>query len=46
MWLQEAPSSSATICAMVLAMCCPISALPTFTVTIPSGEIEYQTLGS
>src|SRR3984957_19502037 len=42
----DAPSSSATICAMVLAMCCPMSALPTFTVTMPSGAIEYQMLGS
>src|ERR1700687_5095650 len=34
------------ICAMVGAMCWPISALPQVTVTIPSGPIEYQTLGS
>ena len=34
------------ICAMVEAMCCPMSALPQVTVTIPSGAIEYQTLGS
>ena len=34
------------ICAMVEAMCWPMSALPQVTVTIPSGAIEYQTLGS
>ena len=31
---------------MVEAMCWPMSALPQVTVTIPSGAIEYQTLGS
>jgi hypothetical protein len=46
MSLHFAPSSSQTICAMVEAMCWPISALPQVTVTKPSGEIEYQTLGS
>ena len=45
MWLHAAPSSSATSCAIVLAMCWPMSALPTFTVTSPSWPIEYQTLG-
>ena len=35
-----------TSCAMVLAMCWPISALPTVTVTLPSWPIAYQTLGS
>jgi len=40
------PSSSATICAMVDAICWPMSALPTVTVTSPSSPIEYQTLGS
>src|SRR3984885_2732570 len=43
---QLAPSSSQTICAMVEAMCWPMSALPQVTVTRPSGEIEYHTLGS
>src|ERR1700722_5258576 len=42
----DAPSSSATICAMVLATCCPMSALPTLTVTTPFGAIAYQMLGS
>ena len=46
MSLQDAPSSSATICAIVLATCWPMSALPTLTVTIPSGAIAYQMLGS
>ncbi len=46
MSFQFAPSSSATICAMVEAMCWPMSALPQVTVTMPSGAIEYQTLGS
>ncbi len=46
MSFQFAPSSSQTICAMVEAMCCPMSALPQVTVTSPSGAIEYQTLGS
>ena len=46
MSFQFAPSSSATICAMVEATCWPISALPQVTVTRPSGAIEYQTLGS
>src|SRR6266478_613490 len=46
MFFQSAPSSSQMICAMVEAICWPISALPQVTVTSPSGEIEYQTLGS
>ena len=46
MSFQFAPSSSQTICAMVEAMCWPMSALPLVTVTIPSGAIEYHTLGS
>src|ERR1700693_4298396 len=46
MSFQLAPSSSQMICAMVEAMCWPMSALPQVTVTIPSGAIEYQTLGS
>ena len=46
MSFQFEPSSSETICAMVEAMCWPMSALPQVTVTIPSGAIEYQTLGS
>ena len=46
MSFQFEPSSSATICAMVEAMCWPMSALPQVTVTMPSGAIEYQTLGS
>ena len=46
MSLHFAPSSSQTICAMVEAMCWPMSALPQVTVTSPSGPIEYQTLGS
>ncbi|MGY3370910.1 hypothetical protein ACVWZL_008035 [Bradyrhizobium sp. GM2.4] len=46
MSLHFAPSSSATICAMVEAMCWPMSALPQVTVTRPSGAIAYQTLGS
>ncbi len=46
MSLHFAPSSSQTICAMVEAMCWPMSALPQVTVTRPSGAIEYQTLGS
>src|SRR3954449_3431607 len=46
MSLHLAPNSSATICAMVEAMCWPMSALPQVTVTRPSGAIAYQTLGS
>src|ERR1700741_5030087 len=46
MSFQFEPSSSQTICAMVEAMCWPMSALPQVTVTMPSGAIEYQTLGS
>ncbi|MET4765032.1 hypothetical protein ABH970_005404 [Bradyrhizobium ottawaense] len=46
MSLHFAPNSSQTICAMVEAMCWPMSALPQVTVTRPSGEIAYQTLGS
>ena len=46
MSFQSEPSSSETICAMVEAICWPMSALPQVTVTIPSGAIEYQTLGS
>ena len=46
MSFQDEPSSSETICAMVEAMCWPISALPHVTVTNPSGPTEYQTLGS
>src|SRR5438445_186798 len=46
MSFQFEPSSSAMICAMVEAICWPMSALPQVTVTIPSGAIEYQTLGS
>jgi len=34
------------ICAMVEAICWPMSALPLVTVTMPSGAIEYHTLGS
>jgi hypothetical protein len=46
MSFQFEPSSSETICAMVEAMCWPMSALPQVTVTSPSGAIEYQTEGS
>ena len=46
MSFQLEPSSSETICAIVEAMCWPMSALPQVTVTRPSGAIEYQTLGS
>src|SRR3954449_8385553 len=46
MSFQFEPSSSEMICAMVEAICWPMSALPQVTVTIPSGVIEYQTLGS
>ena len=46
MSFQFEPSSSEMICAMVEAMCWPMSALPHVTVTIPSGAIEYHTLGS
>ena len=46
MSFQFEPSSSEMICAMVEAMCWPMSALPQVTVTSPSGAIEYQTLGS
>ena len=38
MSFQVAPSSSETICAMVEAMCWPMSALPQVTVTRPSGR--------
>ena len=43
---QSASSSSATICAMAEDTCWPISALPTITVTLPSGAIEYHAVGS
>ena len=43
---QSASSSSATICAMADDTCWPISALPTITVILPSGAIEYQAVGS
>ena len=43
---QFEPSSSEMICAMVEAMCWPMSALPQVTVTSPSGPIEYHALGS
>src|SRR3954452_14044259 len=46
MSFQDEPSSSETICAMVEAICWPISALPQVTVTRPSGPIEYQVDGS
>ena len=46
MSFQFEPSSSEMICAMVEAMCWPISALPQVMVTSPFGAIEYQTLGS
>ena len=46
MSFQFEPSSSQMICAMVEAMCWPMSALPQVTVTSPSGPIEYHTLGS
>src|SRR3954454_12961124 len=46
MSFQFEPSSSEMICAMVEAICWPMSDLPQVTVTIPSGVIEYQTLGS
>ena len=46
MSFQDEPSSSDTICAMVEAMCWPMSALPHVTVTTPSGPIEYQVDGS
>jgi hypothetical protein len=46
MSFQDASSSSATSCAMVLEICWPISALPTVTTTLPSWPIEYQTDGS
>src|SRR3954447_12849354 len=46
MSFQLAPSSSQMICAMVEAICWPMSALTQVTVTSPSGDIEYQTLGS
>ena len=39
---QSASSSSATICAMADDTCWPISALPTITVILPSGAIEYH----
>src|SRR5204862_1122524 len=43
--LQSASSSSATIWHMALETCWPISALPTITVTLPSGAIEYHDVG-
>ena len=46
MSFQEASSSSAISCAMVLAMCWPMSALPTVTTTVPSFPIAYHTVGS
>ena len=46
MSFQDEPSSSETICAMVEAICWPMSALPHVTVTRPSGPIEYQVDGS
>src|SRR3954452_7866906 len=46
MSFHDDPSSSETICAMVEAICWPMSALPHVTVTRPSGPIEYQVDGS
>jgi len=46
MSFQDDSSSSDTSCAMVLAMCWPMSALPTVTQTLPSGLIATQMLGS
>src|SRR4029077_16152681 len=46
MSFQDASSSSATSCAMVLAMCWPMSALPTVTHTLPSWPMATQMLGS
>src|SRR3954449_5292966 len=46
MSFQFEPSSSEMICAIVEAMCWPMSALPQVTVTSPSGAMEYHTLGS
>ena len=46
MSFQDNSSSSATSCAMVLAMCWPMSALPTVTFTLPSWPIAYQMVGS
>jgi hypothetical protein len=42
---QSASSSSATICAMAEDTCWPISPLPTMTVILPSGAIEYHVVG-
>ncbi len=42
---QSASSSSAMICAIAEETCCPISALPTITVTLPSAPIEYHVVG-
>ena len=46
MSFQDASNSSATSCAIVLAMCWPMSALATVTTTLPSLPIAYQTAGS
>ena len=46
MSFQDASNSSATSCAMVLAMCWPMSALATVTTTLPSLPIAYQAVGS
>ena len=43
MSFQFEPSSSQTICAMVEAICWPMSALPAVTSTMPVQAIEYQT---
>src|SRR5215471_21111779 len=43
--LQSASSSSATIWHMADETCWPISALPTITVTMPSGAMEYHAVG-
>src|SRR3984893_15999205 len=43
---QDASSSSATSCAMVLEMCWPIPVLPQCATTLPSLLIEYHTGGS
>ena len=46
MSFQDASSSSATSCAMVLAICWPMSALPTVTHDLAVVRIEAQTVGS
>jgi len=46
MSFHEASNSSATSCAMVLAMCWPMSALPTVTHTFPSLPMETHWVAS